>query len=43
MNSSSGGIGGGGSKSGLNSLDNFKDSDEMKKAMKKLQSVVLNT
>ena len=43
MNSSSGGIGGGGSKSGLNSLDNFKDSDEMKKAMKKLQSVVLST
>ena len=38
-----GGIGGGGSKSGLNSLDNFKDSDEMKKAMKKLQSVVLNS
>ena len=43
MNQSSAPSGGGGGGSSLNSLDNFKDSDEMKKAMKKLQSVVLST
>ncbi len=40
-NSSSGGGGTGGGESGLNSVNNLKDSDEMKKAMSKLQSIIL--
>ena len=41
QSASSGGGGGGGSS--LNSLDNLKDSEDMKKGIKKLQSIILST
>ena len=41
--SASSGGGGGGGGSSLNSLDNLKDSEDMKKGIKKLQSIILST
>ena len=38
--SASSGGGGGGGGSSLNSLDNLKDSEDMKKGVKKLQSII---
>ena len=35
--------GGGGGGSSLNSLDGLKDSEDMKKGIKKLQSIILST
>ena len=43
MNQSSAPSGGGGGGSSLNSLDGLKDSEDMKKGIKKLQSIILST
>ena len=43
MSQSSAPSGGGGGGSSLNSLDNLKDSEDMKKGIKKLQSIILST